>query len=173
VNPQLLHLILNHLPVVGALWVLVVLAAALLWPRPALIRLALGLSVLLALTAAGAFLTGEPAEEAVEHLPGVDEHAIEAHESSAKASLIGAIASGVAGLLGLLWSRGRPLRRAVVPALLAVLVSGVLLAVTAHRGGQIVRPSLRGDLPGVGAGAGAGAEGEGETEAEVEAGRNH
>ena len=44
------------------------------------------------------FLTGEPAEEVVGHLPGISEQAIEEHEEAAE---VAAIVTGFAGLLGL------------------------------------------------------------------------
>ena len=51
------------------------------------------------------YLTGEPAEETVEHLPGVLESIIEEHEEFAKFGLISAFVSGVAALVSLLLLR--------------------------------------------------------------------
>src|SRR5437868_4962602 len=83
-----LHLLLNHVPVVGifGLVVLFVLAA---WRRSSeLGKVALGLTVTLAAIAVGVYFTGEPAEELVEHLPGFDKRLVEAHERAAMVATI-------------------------------------------------------------------------------------
>ena len=54
------------------------------------------------------YLTGEPAEETVEHLPGVLESIIEEHEEFAKFGLISAIVSGIAALVSLAFLRTDP-----------------------------------------------------------------
>ena len=72
-DPQLLHLRLNHLPVVGALWTLAFLVFALFRPSASRAKLALALTVVLAGTVVLAYLTGGPAEEKIEHLAGVVE----------------------------------------------------------------------------------------------------
>lgn len=48
------------------------------------------------------YLTGEPAEEAVEHLPGVVKDLIEIHEERALIALIVATFGGILGLASLL-----------------------------------------------------------------------
>ena len=81
------HLWLNHLPVLGTLFGLVLLIAALLWKNEDWKRLSLIVFVIIGLIAIGTYLTGEPAEEVVEDVPGVSEAAIEPHEESALWSL--------------------------------------------------------------------------------------
>jgi uncharacterized membrane protein len=144
-SPHHLHLIVNHLPVVGAIWLLIVLLIAVWRPSAPLIRLGLGLSVLLAITAGIAFWTGEPAEEAVEDLAGVSHSAIESHEEIARVALIAAVVTGLVGAAGLWVSRRRARRGAAVAALACVAVTVVLLGIAANRGGLIVRPDLRGE----------------------------
>jgi MYXO-CTERM domain-containing protein len=91
------------------------------------------------------FLTGEPAEEAVEKLAGIHERVIHDHEELAEATL-GTVS--VAGLLalGLLgWRRRRILPRAALGLALAVVVGvGGLLARTAWLGGQIRHTEIAG-----------------------------
>ena len=84
-NAVHLHLAINHLPIGGALLSvpLVVLALAFRNERGFLIAATLALT----LTGAGALAamqTGEPAEDAIEHLPGVAESLIDAHEERAE-----------------------------------------------------------------------------------------
>lgn len=145
-DPQQLHLLVNHVPVIGAFWILLVLLAALGRPGPTLSRVALGLTVLLSLSTVVAHWTGEPAEEKVEHLPGVVESAIEDHEEAAEKALVAAVVTGVAALAGLVLTRGRPDSRwPLVPSVVLVALCALLLTLTAHQGGKIHRPELAGD----------------------------
>jgi uncharacterized membrane protein len=146
VSPQLLHLVVNHVPVIGAVWTLLVLAIAYLRPEVPAVRVALILTVLLAPAAVAAFLTGEPAEGTIEHLPGVVETAIGPHEDMARVALGGAIAAGLAGLWGFWLLRRRSPRRALLPSLVLVFVTAILMGITAHRGGKIHRPELGGGV---------------------------
>lgn len=82
-NQAHLHLLLNHLPILGALFGLLILAGGFFLKNDAVKRTALGMFVLSAILAIPAYLTGEGAEEIVESLPGVTENLIEAHEDMA------------------------------------------------------------------------------------------
>ena len=142
-DPQQLHLWVNHIPVAGSFWVLAVLLAAVVRPGVALSRVALGLTVLLSLSVVATYLTGEPAEEKVEHLPGVVEAAIEEHEETAKKALVLGIVAGVGALMGLVLTRSRPESRwPLVPSIVLVGLCALLLALAAHEGGKIHRPEL-------------------------------
>jgi hypothetical protein len=143
-EPQLLHLVVNHIPVVGALWTLLVLVVALAHPAPSLSRLALVLVVLVGLSTVAAFLTGEPAEEAVENLAGVVEPAIEEHEDLARRSLYLGIAAGAFAILTLIFRRP-PGRISLLMNLVLVAATALTLAVTAYEGGKIQRPELGGE----------------------------
>src|SRR5688500_9804157 len=111
------HLILNHFPIVRA--VLGVLLIGLAWLRRsnALGKAAMGLFVLLGILSIVVFLTGEPAEEAVEALPGISESLMEQHEEAALIATIGMSVAGMLSLVGLSLYRGRPLARWIAPAL--------------------------------------------------------
>lgn len=141
------HLALNHIPIVGVIFAAALLAVA--WTRRSLelTRVSLAALVVLALVAVAVYLSGEAAEEAIEGLAGVSEARIEPHEEAALFGLIGIEALGAAALAGL-WMLRRPGAAARPWAggvlVLAVIVSGIL-AWTAHRGGQIRHPELRGD----------------------------
>ncbi|MEO6002654.1 MAG: hypothetical protein ABIS43_05845 [Opitutus sp.] len=96
---------------------------------------------MLALCAAVAvpvFLTGEPAEDAVERLPGVSKATIETHENAAKIAFGVIVFLGVVALGGLAY-----LRKRLVPQWLAVsiltlaIIAGGLLAWTANLGGEV------------------------------------
>jgi hypothetical protein len=62
---------LNHIPVLGIAFGLALVSLALLRKSEELKRISLGFLIVIALLASPAYLTGEPAEELVENLPGV------------------------------------------------------------------------------------------------------
>ncbi len=141
---QQLHLILNHVPVIGALWALLLVLVALVKPTPALTRLALVFTLLVGVATVPAYLSGEPAEEVVEHLPGTGESALHDHEEMGEKALAAGIAAGVVALIALFWSaRSRSRRGPLAATLLVLLVAAALLGWTGHLGGKVRRPELR------------------------------
>lgn len=138
-----LHLLINHIPILGAFGLLLLFAIALVRRDSSLARLTLVLSVALALMSVAAFLTGEPAEEAIEHLPGIAENAIEPHEEAALTATIAFGVLGGAALLALLAYRRRELPRLVVgAALIGTLVVASLMGWTGNLGGGIRHTEL-------------------------------
>jgi uncharacterized membrane protein len=148
-NAAHLHLIVNHVPVV-----LVPVAALLLtWAvyRKSTELIGAGLVLLAAGALAGgaAFLSGEPAEEIVEHLAGVTERTIHGHEEAAEAAIL---ATGFTGLLALVTFVAGPLRGRTPTTLigvtiLAAVTSAGALAYTAWLGGDIRHTELSGTAP--------------------------
>lgn len=138
------HLLLNHIPVIGILIGFVIFALGVWRRNDSWTRLALGLFAAVALVAIATMLTGESAEEAVEHLPGVSESLIESHEEAAKLAAIGAYVLGAISLIALVWIRRRPLPRTLTVMVLpvALVVTG-LMAYTANLGGQIRHTEIR------------------------------
>ena len=76
-----LHLMLNHLPVLGAPALLVLLGWAFARQQPEVVRLALWCTVALGLVTLVVYLTGDSAEEMVEFLPHFDNEMVERHEA--------------------------------------------------------------------------------------------
>ena len=87
-NAAHLHLLLNHLPVIGIPIIGVFLLLALAGKQQALVRIALGFTVVLALLTVPVYLSGEPAEEIVEDLPGVPHAVLEEHEEIANVTFV-------------------------------------------------------------------------------------
>jgi hypothetical protein len=139
-----LHLLANHLPVLGVPFALLLLAAGALARSEDVKRAGLIACILAAALAVPAYWTGEPAEDALEGVPGVAEFRIEDHEESAEASLAAATLLGVVALVAVALS----LRRGAVPAwalaatLLVALLTATLLARTAYLGGPIRHAEL-------------------------------
>lgn len=147
-NAAHFHLLLNHLPVIGTIFGLLLLLFALLRKSEEVKRVALGVFVFAALAAVPTYLTGEPAEEVAEHLPGVAKALIESHETAAQFALLAVSLTGLVSLVGLVLAR-RAEKLAqwivLVPLVLALVTSG-LLGWTANLGGQIRHSEIRADF---------------------------
>jgi hypothetical protein len=144
-NPAHLHLLLTHLPVVGAVFAVLLLAVGLLTRSAAVRRVALAAVVVVALLGLPTYFTGEGAEDAVEGLPGVSEALVERHEDAAGRSLVVLEAAGVLALLGLaVTARARRVPTWVVAGTLLVTAVGAgLLGWTANLGGEIRHTEIR------------------------------
>jgi uncharacterized membrane protein len=140
-----LHLMLNHIPLLGLVFGAALLAFGLWRGGEDGQRASLGLLAVTGLSAIAVYLTGEPAEEIVEGLAGVSHDAIEAHEEWGWYALFAGIATGVVALGTLLvgWVRERLGRGAVVLTLVLALLSSGLIGYTANLGGKISHPELR------------------------------
>ena len=140
-----LHLMLNHVPVIGMVFALLILGVAAWRRNDGMGKLGLVVMVGLAAVTAVVFLTGEPAEEAVEKVAGVSEAMIHPHEEAAEAALI---VTAIAGLLALV-ALGVYLRRALPrwvtgAAFTAALVASTMLGWAANLGGQIRHTEIGG-----------------------------
>ena len=135
---------LNHIPVLGTGFGMALLAWG-LWRRDrSLQRVALATFFLVALVAIPVYLTGGPAEDAVEQLAGTAKQAIEAHEDAALVSLIGVELLGVIALGALVLRAARGPRVLTGTALIVAIVTAGLMARTANFGGMIRHAELRG-----------------------------
>ncbi len=140
-----LHLIVNHVPVLGTAFGLGLLIFA-QWKGLAEVKkAALGVFVIMALLAVPAYLTGEPAEGVVTSLPGVSKDLIEAHEEAATVAFAGVVVLGLGALTGLIVFRGPRLVPGWFGSLMlaASLVVSGLMAWTANLGGQVRHPEVR------------------------------
>jgi hypothetical protein len=140
-----LHLALNHIPVIGAPFLMCLLAWG-LWRRSAeILRLALVWLILFSILSIAIKFTGDfSAEEAGPRL-APQKPRVERHEQAADQATTGLFLLGVASVVGLVAARRKP--RPPHWACLLVLIVGILtcilIARTAHFGGQIGHPELR------------------------------
>lgn len=148
-NPAHIHLMLNHLPLFGALAVTILCALALVKRQQGLARGGLLVAVLTAIVGVVVYLTGEPAEELVEDLPGVSEAVLETHEEVALVAIVVLGAFGVLALIALLAFR-HGIAMELTRALLVVsFVPLAAIVYTAYLGGQVRHSEIR---PGGGGG---------------------
>jgi uncharacterized membrane protein len=143
-NSVQIHLALTHVPVVLSIVGLIMLAVALILRDRNVTKISYILILVAGITAIPVFLTGEGSEDAIENLPGVSGAFIESHEDVATLAMISVSVAGffaLAALLSFRWIRISHVLRFVV--LLLALVSGGLMAQTAHLGGQIRHTEIR------------------------------
>ena len=146
-NGAHLHLLLNHMPILGSLFGLVLLLVALVRRQPTLVKAALITLLVAAALAIPANLTGEGAEEVVENYPGVTRALIHEHEEAAELAMWALELTGALALVSLLLlSRGHTRATLLTRLTLAgAFVSFGLMARAGNLGGQIMHPETRSD----------------------------
>ena len=143
-NDAHLHLLFNHLPIVGSLIGLLILAAGIFLKQGLVRKTAFAVLIFSALVTLPAFNTGEGAEQIVEELPSISHNLIHEHEEAAELALwlsngLGILAliafylehiqhkfSGMANLFTLIFSIG----------------TFVSFAKTGNTGGEIHHPEI-------------------------------
>jgi uncharacterized membrane protein len=139
------HLLLNHVPILGTFFGLALLLWGLARRSDEVVRAAWLALVVSALVALPAYVSGEPAEDAVKGRPEVSELLIERHEEAAQKALIAVLALGVTALAALVAARGErpPARVFVAATVLLAVAAGGLLGYAGSLGGQIRHAEIR------------------------------
>ena len=145
VDGHYLHLLINHIPILGIPASILVLLYGLLRKQKEILRLGLLVMLVSGGVAFPAMKTGHEAEEKVEHLAGVSEHWIEKHEDVGETATWLAVAAAGLALVGLLiqFINEKGATRVAILALVVGLGAGYFLALTGQAGGRIRRPELR------------------------------
>jgi hypothetical protein len=146
-NTAHLHLLVNHLPIVGFAFGMILLTATILRRGDrGLFTAAVLVVVISGAGGLAAQFTGEPAEELVEHLADVPEALIEAHEGAA---LIATILASITTLLAIVISvvtLRREGRIGVIPLsilLVATVVTCGTMTWAGSTGGKIRHSEIR------------------------------
>ncbi len=134
-----LHLLITHLPIFGSILGGLVLAHGLYTKSDQTIIAAYNLFIISSIGAGIAYLTGEAAEETVEHMQGIVEVTISKHEEFALFALISLLILGFISIVGVfLTLKKSPLTRILAIVVLFIsIVSFGLVARTGYLGGQI------------------------------------
>jgi len=139
------HLIINHIPVIGIGLLILLFIGAIVRKNKGLITVALAFIILISLATIPVYLTGEPAEEVVEDMPGISEELIEEHEEQAEIAFILVEVAGGLALITLIARRysDKLGQRLGILTLLVLIVSGGLIGWTANLGGKIHHEEIR------------------------------
>lgn len=139
-----LHLLTNHLPIIGTMAALLVVILGMLRKNDGAITAGLIIYVVMAVAVVPAYLSGEEAEERVEEIAGVSHDVIHEHEEMAELSLWLTSLSGLLAI-GALFTRSKQSslapKFAMAFVVLAIIAFGQA-ARTGHEGGKIRRPDL-------------------------------
>ena len=150
-NPAHWHLVLNHTPVVGSMFAFGLLGWAIFRRSEELKRVGLAAVVLVAVLTIPAYLTGEPAFEAImeilEATPFDEDPLVKAHQNAAGIAFIAAVVAAVIALAGLIRGRGgKPLSGRIVVAVFALAaITAGLMGRAANFGGTIQHSEIRGE----------------------------
>jgi uncharacterized membrane protein len=144
-NDAHLHLVVNHLPIVGLLIGILVLIAGLILNKTEVKLTALGIFIFSALASIAANYTGEGAEEVVENIPGMSETLIHTHEEHAETFLTLTLILGAVSLLGFTAAlkKSKHTKLLMVLILLLALADGVLAKYVGTSGGEIRHTEIR------------------------------
>jgi hypothetical protein len=139
------HLLLNHVPTVGATVALGLLIVAFIRRDEGLKLVGLEVLFAIALLTLPAYMTGAAAFQKLRNQPGISESAIRLHQDVA---LFGFIWMEFAGFIGwvALWQarrRGRAATGMVAAATALTIVALVVMARAANLGGDIHHPEIR------------------------------
>lgn len=143
-DPLQLHLLVNHLPIIGALTALIVVVIGVLRKNVAVRTVGLSLYAVMALAVLPTYFSGEGAEARVENIAGISHDVIHEHEESAELSLIMMLVAAAVALAALVvqW-RGMSVASTLSYLFVVIaLISAIQIAFTGHEGGKIRRPDL-------------------------------
>jgi uncharacterized membrane protein len=144
VNAAHVHLILNHVPILGAVFGVLVLLVGILGKRRAWLQVSWFIFIVAALSAIPTYLSGQSAEKIVGELSGVSDEFMEPHEEIAFYALIALETLGALSLLFLVLTRKREAAPWMIYVTLVVsLFTAALAGYTANLGGQIHHPEAR------------------------------
>jgi hypothetical protein len=140
-----IHLLLNHIPILGSIFGLLLLLYAMFRRSDEIKKACFGVFVITALITIPVYLTGDGTARIVQNLPGVSGDIIRQHDSAATITIVAIELLGVASLVALWFSRkGQTLAGWLVVTVLALAVISSGLAVwTGGLGGQIRHTEIR------------------------------
>lgn len=144
-NPTHIHLALTHFPIVGSFLAIGILLYGIISKNIPVQKVAFVIFIAMAILTVPVFLTGEEAEESVEHLAGVSHDIIEEHEELAEKAI---------WLMGLLaafsilsfYSLTKELKSSALLSKVTLLISVltfVMFAVVGSHGGEIRHSEIR------------------------------
>ena len=146
INWAHVHLMINHIPVIGLMGILLLLLYAVFRRSEEVKLVSYGALLLIAVMTIVVFVTGQAAEDMAKKIPGVTENDIGRHEEAAGLSLTGIELSGTLALVGLILRRRRGSlpKWNVIAVFVVTIISTLIVLYTANLGGEIRHTEIRG-----------------------------
>ena len=144
-NPAQWHLLVNHMPIIGSIIILFLLAYGILSKSKSVIKAAYWLIVLVAIFTFVASQTGDKAEHFLLDAKLADEDIIERHEEAAGIAQWAMIGIGIASLAALFINRLKTSAAMPVIILILSLIVAGLMAWAGLLGGEIMHKEIRKD----------------------------
>jgi uncharacterized membrane protein len=144
-NPAHIHLLLNHIPILGSLFGTILLAIGLLRKDKSLLNAGLLTLVIVSIVAIPVFFSGEGAEDIVEKMPDMSHDIIHEHEEIAEKAIWLMELVGLGSLIAFfLHLKEHPLRHTVTIAVLVLAVANFgVMAKVGNTGGEIRHTEIR------------------------------
>ncbi len=139
------HLLVNHLPIIGSLFGILILLWGIIRKSESIVNLSLLLFVICAVFSIVASQTGESAEAYLKNLKAIDEIYLESHVAAADIANYGMIALGALALITLIFKRIRSQKYIPYIILLVSIAVFVLMARAGNLGGEIMHKEIRTD----------------------------
>jgi len=140
-----IHLLINHVPILGSLFVFILFSVALVFKNGFLQKVSLWFLAGVALSTVVAYTSGDGTKRAVQGLPQVSDATISLHEQAAIYGLILMFLVGIVSLVGILLYSKRPVLPVYFRLTVLVLLLGsvgVMISI-GFLGGQIMHPEIR------------------------------
>jgi len=145
------HLLLNHWPIIGTIFGLVLFLLAIITNRDPLKQISLILIVFVALMSIPAYMSGNAAQQVIKDMPGVSMAMIENHQGAAFISLVFLEITGAFALFGL-WQYSVPKKKesrasslslgTAALVFLFLVITVVMMSITGNTGGDIRHPEI-------------------------------
>ncbi|EAZ92322.1 hypothetical protein [Crocosphaera chwakensis] len=147
-NSAHIHLLLNHFPIVGAIFGLLLLIYSIFKTSDDLKQASYWTFIIVALLTIPTYIYGEQAADIVLNVPNVTEAYVHKHEELAEVSLITLEILGTLSIVGLFFSsRTKKTVNWLTMIILAIAIIGtVLVSWTGLQGGIIRHTEVRGDI---------------------------
>jgi uncharacterized membrane protein len=145
------HLLVNHIPIVGTIFGMLILLAGIVLKNITVKQTGLVTLIFAALSASVALFTGDPAGEAVKGLPGVAESMIEHHEDIAYSSLWILVPMGLLAALAFysFWKKERSAHTLAWITLVLSILAIAMMSWVGLTGGEIRHTEIRDQSVGI------------------------
>lgn len=143
-NPTHIHLLLNHFPIIGTLIGSIILLYSMVKKQNTGKNIGAFIIVIMAIIAIPVLLTGDPAEDSIEHLQGISKTLIHDHEEAAEKAFWIMEITGVFALLALVLDKFKSKIAAKLFGITLIfsIITFFAMAWAGNLGGKIRHPEI-------------------------------